>query len=50
LQKSREAEVLPKIAAHVGAATCRPQNQKEYILEIYKLILKTSKDMQEKLI
>ena len=51
LQQSREAEVLQKIAEHIGANSVHPQNQKEYtkyILEIYAVILETSKSLQRK--
>ena len=44
LQKSREAEILAKITQIL------PHDEyQEYMLEIYAAILKTSKDLQEKL-
>ena len=41
LQKSREAEVLNKIAGKMNE-----REYKDYILEIYKIILETSKCLQ----
>jgi monofunctional chorismate mutase len=43
LQKSRETEVLDKIAGNVNE-----WEYKRYILEIYAAVLKTSKDFQER--
>jgi monofunctional chorismate mutase len=44
LQKSREAEVLNKIAGNIGEL-----EYKKYIQDIYEAILKTSKDLQGEL-
>ena len=44
LQKDRETEVLKNISAQIDKTNSR--EYKEYILEIYETILKTSKESQ----